>query len=299
MAAPQGTQKIDGNGQPLRHEQILAEFQQGWHQVQGQMVRVVWKYRNASKKYTWNGRILAYEQGKIRVFYHDRQEGFPKNLPNSQAGIEVLLPRDDVLYYSIEILYARQTTQEDLARYMIGDRSREASPAASAAATAAGPGAPVYQACDPFDVTTWSSLIDNNDTLVLRLLVSQAFGHTSRSSLALSRAVERIHDWIEIATLVDDTDGKMIRFGQNLMEDARLHLAAETHKVTPEQIVRQMKSQDDVDPLAKAVASLTKEKHASKSRIKCTFCGKFGHEERDCFRKNRQRKNELPSGNKH
>jgi hypothetical protein len=100
-----------------------------------QLVKVTWSYDSSAVKdspiWTWTGRItsIAPDRTSAQVFYW-QQDGMP-TLSNGEAGIEVTMPRQGVLYHSIIFTQAATTSSEALFRAQMQQQAT-APPAPSA-----------------------------------------------------------------------------------------------------------------------------------------------------------------------
>jgi hypothetical protein len=100
-----------------------------------QLVKVTWSYDASAVKdspvWTWTGRIIsiAPDRASAQVFYW-QQDGMP-TLSNGEAGIEVTMPRQGVLYHSIIFTQAVNTSSEALFRAQMQQQT-SAPPAPSA-----------------------------------------------------------------------------------------------------------------------------------------------------------------------
>lgn len=283
------TDCLTNGGNPIPHATIVSAFQSAPNYI-GQTFRVVWSYMDKpGVRNQWDGRVLGFDpSGKIRIFYW-RQKGFPK-LQHSEVGIEVLLPRDDVAYYSIKVIRAAQVTDTQLHNAM-ENQSDDDDDKMSVSNGGRHPFA-------LHDVVTWEDTISSpGGADYMKLRVSQLLGESITSSARRKDSIEAIHKWIDVASRLQGWDGvsPVVELGQLLVRQARLVVAEETQKIRPDDIMRQITQVDETDPVGRAIATLSKQKNKG-TRIRfCKSCEKWGHDEAHCFRK---QKNGDASGKK-
>jgi hypothetical protein len=273
---------------PIPHADIVQAFAQAQHLV-GHTVKVTWAFDNRDRRFVWHGRILGFEAGapaKVRVFYWKGQPGFP-SLGQDVPGIELLLPRDGVFYYEVQVTAAVAVSAQDL---------RAAIEREDAAGNQVGPNL-AMDGFLPWEVTSWLAICDPNGlgAEVVKQRIAQFAAVSSTSSHRRQDLFQSISLWIDTARGLDgwQDSESFVRLGNGIMKSMRFLIAEEQHRISTEAIHRQLARDDETDPVGVALAKLQKEKKPA-FRV-CDFCGKKGHTEPYCFLKRQGGKNDKGS----
>jgi hypothetical protein len=222
---------------------------------------------------------MGFDAGKVKIFYWRGQKGFPKLRDQNVPGIEVLLPREDVAYWTIAVTRALGVTADVIRNAMENDDDDDGDDDdAGGHRQDAG-----FNILDPL---SWSALIDQGPLGVelLHTRILQHFAVTSNSTATRTLGVSLLQNWVTSASALASWSSvpAFVTMGTDLVTQLRLIVAEEDSNINPDDVYRQMKVDSPADPLGSALAK-TKPKKKAAWR-KCTACGMVGHTAPFCRR---------------
>jgi hypothetical protein len=260
---------------PIPHPTIIAAFAANTALV-GKTIRCTWCYAEgqlAGVKVTWDGRVLGYGDGKTQVFYWRGQPHFP-DLAVGIPGVIVLLPREGVQYWRIEVTEAAAAGDVELQQAMEKE-----------AAAILPPPTPIQL----LDVSTWQELVSQRmGHEILKNKISQYASVSAQSSAKRSGAFASVSLWLDTARDLDSWQDvpSFVALGNGLMVALRLVVAEETLHLSQEEVQRQLRAADDANPLEQAIAKAQAASSSAKKKPgfrKCNTCGKVGHTAAYCY----------------
>lgn len=264
---------------PMTADQIRAGFNNA---NPGFTVRVIWAYEDrAETVYTWYGRFLGMVNNQANVFYWRGQQGFPQ-LEDNQAGIEVLMPRDGVVYHNLQVTQAIPVTAAQLRAAQDRELAQEEGDQTLSVADS------------PSDVSRWTITCHQD----ARIIVMEAAVFTGFTATCPSQRVHQawniFRHWTDTAAEIQGWQdiAPIVALGNDAFRGVRQAIAEEVLNVRPQDLASKMNEEDyAADPFGKALAQCRTRGRggrggggrSSGGRFNCDRCGSKSHTTDRCY----------------
>jgi hypothetical protein len=275
---------------PIPHDVIIAGLAAV---APGHTVRVTWAFADKpNRTITWEGRYMGLEAGKAKVFYWKGQEGFPTKLKRNAPGIEVLMPREDVVYTDIKWSQAVQAGPEELREAIEADDE-------------------VVNEKESFfqgrlednmgDVAEWHIEIPN-DARIVRAEAAMLVGYSAHNATPrIQLAWRGFSEWLEICVEVQGWNEipQITAMGNTAFRSLRQAIAEDMLHIRGSEISAKMGEEDHPnDPFGKVLSTCRRDSRgrggygrgrggsARTGRYKCDRCNSTFHSTDRCYAKN-------------